>query len=198
MTKPVIRILIVDDEADARELLVHGLARKGYAAEGACDGEEACALLDGTFDAVVTDLVMPRLDGLGLLKRIPELNPRAIKIVITSFADKERAIAALNLGANQLIEKPFTTQKLVDILERTLGERALDSPSEALRRRLDALPVTVRERELVLHLLKGFSNKEIARLMDVREQSVKNYLHHMYAKIGITSRSELFHMMFPL
>ncbi len=191
------KVLIVDDEIDARELIVHGLARKGFATFGACDGEDACAKLDGSFQAIITDLVMPRLDGLSLLARVPELNPGAIIIVITSFADKERAIAALNLGADYMMEKPCTTQQLAEALRLLLGAR-LTGATTRTQRILETLPFTPREREVVSHLLKGCSNKQIAELMEVREQSVKNYLHQLYVKLGISSRSELFHILFPL
>ena len=195
------RILIVDDEADARGLLLRGLIRLGYDAHAAQDGAEATAMLASGFDAVVTDLVMPRLDGIGLLRLVAERNPRAVRVVITSFADKERVLAALNLGAHYLIEKPFTTQQLGDVLARLLDERAdhdVDGLERIFKRRLAALELGERERQLIVYLLKGLPNKEIAALLGIGEQSVKNALYLLYQKLGVASRSELFHLIFPI
>ena len=200
MTAPA-RILIVDDEADARGLLLRGLIRLGYDAHGAQDGAEAAAMLASGFDAVVTDLVMPRLDGIGLLRLVAERSPRTVRVVITSFADKERVLAALNLGAHYLIEKPFTTQQLGDVLARLLEERAehdVDGLERIFQRRLAALELGERERQLIVYLLKGLPNKEIAALLGIGEQSVKNALYLLYQKLGVASRSELFHLIFPI
>jgi DNA-binding NtrC family response regulator len=82
------RVLVVEDENDARDLLVRGLGRQGFTAEGAGDGLAALELLPRGWEVVVTDLLMPRLDGLGLLKQLPEKCPGALRIVITSFGDK--------------------------------------------------------------------------------------------------------------
>ena len=200
MTTPA-RILIVDDEADARGLLLRGLVRLGYDAYGAQDGAEAAGMLPGGFDAVVTDLVMPRLDGIALLRLVAERSPRTARVVITSFADKERVLAALNLGAHYLIEKPFTTQQLGDVLARLLVERSehdVDGLERIFARRLAALELGERERQLIVYLLKGLPNKEIAALLGIGEQSVKNALYLLYQKLGVASRSELFHFIFPI
>ncbi len=200
MTTPA-KILIVEDEADARGLLLRGLIRLGYDAHGAQDGAEAAGLLPGGFDAVVTDLVMPRLDGIGLLRLVAERSPRTVRVVITSFADKERVLAALNLGVHYLVEKPFTTQQLGDVLARLLVERAehdVDGLERIFKRRLAALDLGERERQLIVYLLKGLPNKEIAALLGIGEQSVKNALYLLYQKLGVASRSELFHLIFPI
>jgi DNA-binding NarL/FixJ family response regulator len=193
------KILIADDEADARELLLRGLARHGHEAIGAMDGAEALRLLDPSYDVLVTDLVMPQLDGLGLLRSLPSTVPHLIKVVITSFADKERAIAALNLGAHYLVEKPFTAQQLAEVLGRLLEERGQSATIEQIfQLRVRAMPITDRERQMVFYVLKGLPNLEIAGLLGIGEQSVKNYLSQLYRKLGVSSRSELFHLVFPI
>jgi DNA-binding NarL/FixJ family response regulator len=193
------KILIVDDEADARELLLRGLARHGHAATGAMDGAEALRLLDPSYDVLVTDLVMPQLDGLGLLRALPANNPGLIKVVITSFADKERAVAALNLGVHYLVEKPFTAQQLAEVIGKLLEERGQSATIEQIfQLRVRAMPITERERQMVFYVLKGLPNLEIAGLLGIGEQSVKNYLSQLYRKLGVSSRSELFHLVFPI
>jgi DNA-binding NarL/FixJ family response regulator len=193
------KILIVDDEADARELLLRGLVRHGHLATGAMDGAEALRLLDPSYDVLVTDLVMPQLDGLGLLRGLPANNPGLIKVVITSFADKERAIAALNLGVHYLVEKPFTAQQLAEVIAKLLEERGQSATIEQIfQLRVRAMPITERERQMVFYVLKGLPNLEIAGLLGIGEQSVKNYLSQLYRKLGVSSRSELFHLVFPI
>lgn len=193
------RVLVVEDENDARDLLVRGLGRQGFTAEGASDGLAAVELLPHGWDVVVTDLLMPRLDGLGLLKQLPEKCPGALRIVITSFGDKERVLAALNLGADYLLEKPFSAQQLGDVITRLLAERDDESQIDQLfTRRLAGLPLTPRERELVVLVMKGLGNKDVARQLDLSEQTVKNALFALYQKLGITSRTELFHLVFPV
>ena len=192
------KVLVVEDEEDARELLVRGLIRHGYQAEGAVDGEAACSRLTVDLGALVTDLVMPRLDGLALLKRASTACPRALRVVITSFADKERAVAALNLGADYLVEKPFTVAQIHETLQRLARVRADVPLADLLHERLAVLALSAREEQLVVHVLKGLANKDIATLMSVSEQSVKNYLFQLYRKLGITSRGELFHLVFPI
>lgn len=193
-------ILLVEDEAAARELLARGLARLGHRVTAVRDGAEAVSLLHRSWDVVVTDLVMPRIDGLHLLAEVNRLCPRALRVVITSFADKDKVVAVLNLGADYLLEKPFGVDRLAGILERLLDDRAgsTDNMVQFFQRRLLGLPLTARERDLVVGLLKGQSNKELAAAFGLSEQTVKNSLSTVYAKLGVQSRTELFHAVFPI
>jgi DNA-binding NarL/FixJ family response regulator len=195
----MVKVLIVDDEADSRELLVRGLERHGWSTASAVDGQEASRMIDGSYDAVVTDLVMPGMDGITLLSHITRQNEQALRVVITSFADKDRAVGALNSGAHYLIEKPFTARQLIDVVERLLARRSEPSGLEKiLQGRLDNLGLSERERNLIIQVLKGRGNKEIADLMGITEQSVKNYLYQLYKRLGIGSRGELFNLVFPI
>jgi DNA-binding NarL/FixJ family response regulator len=193
------RVLVVEDETDARELTVRGLQRHGFTAGGACDGVDALAQLGRGWDAVVTDLRMPRLDGLQLLGELRVRLPGAIRVVITSFGDKDNVLAVLNSGADYLLEKPFTVRQLADLLNRLLAEHCQTGQVDQLfARRLATLPLTQREREMVVLVLKGLANKEIADAMHIGEQTVKNALAAVYGKLGVTSRGQLFHHVFPV
>lgn len=194
-----IRVLVVEDEDDARELTVRGLARLGYEAAGACDGVDALARLPRGWDVVVTDLRMPRLDGLQLLGELRTRLPGAVRVVITSFGDKDSVLAALNGGADYLLEKPFAVRQLAELLERLLRDRREASEVDQLfARRLATMPLTAREREMVVLVLKGLANKEIADALGIGEQTVKNALAAVYGKLGVTSRGQLFHHVFPV
>ena len=194
------RILLVEDEKDARELLVSGLNRLGYQAYGACDGMVAVEQLDQPWDAVVTDLMMPRMNGIQVLAAVRDKCPGAVRVVITSFGDRDRVLAALNNGADYLIEKPFSTKQIAEILGRLLAERKQtgNQIDQLFSLRLAELDLNERERSLVVFVLKGLPNKEIANHLKIGEQTVKNYLGNVYAKLGVSSRSELFHLIFPV
>jgi DNA-binding NarL/FixJ family response regulator len=197
MTDP--RVLVVEDERDSRELTVRGLARHGFAASGACDGLDALDQLAGGWEVVVTDLRMPRLDGLQLLGELRTRLPGAVRVVITSFGDKDNVLAALNGGADYLLEKPFTVRQLADLLNRLLAERnEAGQVDQLFVRRLATLPLTAREREMVVLVLKGLSNKDIAEVLNIGEQTVKNALAAVYQKLGVASRGQLFHHVFPI
>ena len=194
------KVLLVDDEVVARDLLARGLAREGFTVEVAGDGEQALQRLTDDVDFVVTDLLMPRLDGVALLERLSERGHRALRVAITSFADKQRVVSVLNAGADYLLEKPFTVDQLARLLERLARER--DGDAHALGRffhaRLLGLPLTPRERELVECVLRGESNKQIAHRLGISEQTVKNTLSRAYSNLGVQSRGELFHRVFPV
>ncbi len=193
-------VLLVEDEITGRDLLARGLTRSGFDVVTAPDGADAMALLARGFDFVVTDLLMPRVDGLQLLEELNRRGHPAMRVVITSFADKERVVAVLNLGADYLLEKPFGVDRLTEILKHLESERGVgtDQLGRFFRRRLHGLPLTPRERELVELLLQGDSNKQIARKLAISEQTVKNTLSHAYESLGVQSRSELFHKIFPI
>ncbi len=182
----------------AQTLVVSGLSRHGYTAVSAVDGQEALGKLSG-IDVLLTDLVMPRMDGLSVLEAAREAAPSAVRIVLTSFGDKDRVIAALNLGADYLIEKPFTIIQLHEVIQRLLDQRSdAHGITGIFNARMNNLALTEREQRLVTYVLKGLPNKEIASLTSVSEQSVKNSLFYLYRKLGVSSRSELFHLIFPI
>jgi DNA-binding NarL/FixJ family response regulator len=194
------RILLVEDEATGRELLARGLTRAGYEVTTAENGVLAVKLLGGAFDFVVTDLVMPQGDGLSVLAELNQRRHPAARIVVTSFADKDRVVAVLNLGADYLLEKPFGVDTLCGVLERVAADRGDGTVhlTQFFRRRLLGLPLTLREREMVEMVLQGDSNKQIARKLGISEQTVKNALSHAYESLGVQSRGELFHAVFPI
>jgi two-component system nitrate/nitrite response regulator NarL len=192
-------ILLVEDEATGRELLARGLTRAGYEVVAAADGLQAAECLTREFDFVVTDLLMPHADGLAVLSELNRRKHSAIRVVVTSFADKDRVVAVLNLGADFLLEKPFGVDTLCAVLERLKAERG-DGTAHLAQffRRLLGLPLTPREREMVEMVLQGDSNKQIARKLGISEQTVKNTLSHAYESLGVQSRGELFHAVFPV
>jgi len=193
-------VLLVEDEAISRRLVAKGLTRLGYRVQAAADGLEALPLLHQKWDFIITDLIMPRMDGLDLLVQIQEHCPQAQRIVITSFADKDKVIRVLNLGADYLLEKPFGVDRLHDIMQRLNSDRSEQGGdiTQFFQKRLQGLPLAEREKEIVALLLKGHTNHAIAQATGLGEQTIKNTLSTIYARLGISSRTELFHAIFPL
>jgi CheY-like chemotaxis protein/hemerythrin-like domain-containing protein len=118
------RILVVDDDADDREGLRRILSREGYKVDPAIDGLDAlekAARLD--YDLVLTDLLMPRLDGLSLLERLRGAKPHLPVLLITGFGDWGSYARAIEMGAAAYLCKPFRINELLDGVRKALGEK---------------------------------------------------------------------------
>jgi nitrogen regulation protein NR(I) len=115
----VAHVLIVDDEVNIRRVLAAMLKREGYEATTAADGEQALAVLaKSPVDVVVTDLVMPRMGGMDLLKRVSADFPDVPVIVITAHGSVDSAVAALKAGAFDYITKPFEQEELKKVIAK--------------------------------------------------------------------------------
>jgi DNA-binding NarL/FixJ family response regulator len=202
------RVLIVDDEVDTRDFLGRALRRAGFDVVLAGDGQEALAVIDAATAVVVTDLIMPRMGGLELLDALRERGLEPIRIVITSFADKDNVKAALNSGADYLIEKPFTGPQLASAIEHLRAQRAGRKPasggadedalSDLFRDRVRSLPLSDVEKRIVILIAKGATNATISGALQLSEQTIKNRVSMIYRKLGVAGRTELFHLLFPI
>src|SRR5262249_58827263 len=131
------RILIVDDEANARTALAELLRDDGYTVETAADGFKALPKLDDFApDLVLTDLKMPGLDGIGLMRKARERDPECVAIVMTAFGAVETAVAAVRDGAGAYVTKPINVDELSLVVERALERRRLRAEAGQLRERL--------------------------------------------------------------
>jgi len=102
------RVLVVDDEQSLRKVLAATLQREGYEVTVCSNGEEAIAALDRDgADVVVTDLVMPRMDGLTLLRKVVARHPDVPVIVVTAHGRIDSAVEAMKAGAFDFLAKPF-------------------------------------------------------------------------------------------
>jgi two-component system response regulator HydG len=137
MSKP--KILVVDDEATARSGLAKLLEQEGYPVELAADGEEALtSVVENPPGLVITDLKMPNMDGMELLKQLRERGIETPAIVTTAFGDVTTAVAAMRAGAEDYLTKPIDFDALLLVVERTLARDELKSEAENLRRQLRA------------------------------------------------------------
>jgi DNA-binding NtrC family response regulator len=127
------RLLLVDDDEAACRLLAEVLQRESYEVVPTLSADEALALLDesGPFDAILTDLRMPRTSGLDLLRIVRERDPAALVLVLTAFGDATAAGEAIRAGAYDFISKPYDIAALRETLGRALGRRRLVSISRS-------------------------------------------------------------------
>ena len=132
-----VRVLVVDDEQSMRELLAIMLRQAGYEVVVAEGGEAAVERLKSeTFDLVVTDLRMRKVDGLAVLKAAKEFSPRTAVLVVTAFASTETAVEAMKLGAYDYVTKPFKLDELKLTVSNALERRRLQDENQALKRQL--------------------------------------------------------------
>lgn len=121
-------IIVADDDTNVRRVLVAMLKREGYSVFPACDGNEAMAVLRlHEICAVITDLKMPRMDGMALLKHIEQSYPEIPVIMITAHGTVETAVQALKLGAFDYLAKPFERDELKRIVRKAVKTRSLNS-----------------------------------------------------------------------
>jgi DNA-binding NtrC family response regulator len=120
-----IRLLVVDDEKNQRELLEGFLQKKGYAVRSAGGGEEALAWLkENGCEVILTDHKMPGMDGTTLLKKVKALNPEIVVVLLTAYGTVEKAVEAMKLGAYDYLTKPIDLDELLILLGR-IEERLL-------------------------------------------------------------------------
>ena len=130
-----LRLLVVEDEPELRDILVQGLARRGYSVTAAADGENAVATLaDQEFDVILLDLRIPGRDGIQVLQQIRADGLDAEVIIVTGHADIETAIEALKLQAFDYLLKPFPMAELLQAVNRAAEHRRLRLENRSLRR----------------------------------------------------------------
>jgi two-component system chemotaxis response regulator CheY len=121
------RVLIVDDSAFMRKMILSNLSKYGYTLAGeAGNGEDAVsAYVECRPDIVTLDITMPVLDGIGALKEILEVDPKAICVIISALGQDVLINEALQRGAKGFVIKPFNGRQLVDALEKAFGNEQI-------------------------------------------------------------------------
>ena len=120
------KILVVDDQESMREFLEIMLTKEGYQVVVAEDGEHACEILNkDTFDLVISDIRMKKIDGIGVLKKVKDVSPGAIVVLISAFATAETAVEAMKEGAYDYIPKPFKVNDLRRVVKSALKSKAM-------------------------------------------------------------------------
>lgn len=133
------KILIVDDEILVRDFLAETLRRKGLDVQTAENGQKAFNLLkENSFDLVITDMKMPDFTGIDVLKKVKELSPSTVVIVITAFGSIENAVEAMKLGAFNYLIKPFTPDTIEALIEKAKEHLSLVAENQYLRQQVSS------------------------------------------------------------
>lgn len=132
------KILIVDDDTAMGEMCKELLKSKGYSSDVVTSGREAIerATTNGTYTIILTDLVMPDIDGIEVLKKIKQQNPNIDVIVMTSYGTVTNAVEAMKLGAADYLTKPFKRDELIIVIEKILQLQRLEGEVDRLRSEL--------------------------------------------------------------
>jgi DNA-binding NarL/FixJ family response regulator len=212
--KATVRIVIADDHPIVRDglkkllLLEDDFEIVGEAGDGREVLEKVQALDP---DVLLLDLRMPNLDGLSALQALQQTNKRTRVIVLTASEDKNEFVQAMKLGCSGIVLKQTAPDLIVKSIRKVnSGEIWLDSHTTAAVMRQfstgqegsgggqtsggknrERSPLSTREREIVALVAQGYKNKEMAEKMFISEQTVKNHLHNIFDKLGVSDRLEL-------
>ncbi len=142
------RLLIVEDEETLCESLKRVLSREGYAVDTAGSAEAALEILqDGSFDLIITDIILPGITGIELLKKIKESRPEQIVIITTAYASLETAVEALRTGAYDYVVKPVMHEEIRQIVKNALTQMALQAENRQLKKDIEALRGMLKEKQ---------------------------------------------------
>ena len=203
----VITIALADDHTIFRDGLRRLLSLESdFEVVGeAKDGSEVIGIIqEKQPDILLLDLRMPGVDGLSLLQRVQAQKLKTKIIVLTASEDEGEYVQAMKYGTCGIVLKQTATELLIKSIRKVHGgEIWLDSRTTAAVMRQFASPadpsprdrekpaLSNREREIVACVAQGFKNKEIAEKMFISEQTVKNHLHNVFDKLGVSDRLEL-------
>src|SRR6266853_4116714 len=216
-TKSKIRIVVADDHPIFRDGLCRLLALEDdfEVVAQAQDGRQVLDVIQQFEpDILLLDLKMPGLDGLATLQRLQAARNKTRVIVLTASDDKNEFVQAMKLGTSGIVLKQTATELLIKSMRKVhAGEIWLDShttaavirqfvandeapavpapPPAPQQRDRERSPLSQREREIVALVAQGFKNKEMAEKMFISEQTVKNHLHNIFDKLGVSDRLEL-------
>jgi two-component system, NarL family, response regulator LiaR len=195
-----IRIVIADDHRVVRDGLRYLLGREpdidivGEAGEG----EQAVQIVRATRpDVLLLDLYMPVLDGHGVLAALGSLRHRPAIVVLTSATDDKHLVDAITAGATSYLLKTASTDQVIASVRdaatgtAVLGPDLLGRLTRAIRRQppIDPLQgLSARERQVLQLIAAGCSNREIARRLDIGEQTVKTHVSSILTKLGLRDR----------
>ncbi len=191
------RLAYIEDDRDAREIFSRKLAGDGFHCETFDAAEEFLPVASpGRYDLLLIDIRLPKQDGVRLLKQLRQRGVYTPAVIMTAFNSVAYAREALNSGANYLLEKPFRYASLVKVIRRTVS--APRSLHDYVDRGLATLGLSAREAEIAQLVLKGLSNKEIAQVTRISEQTVKQHVGQIFEKARVTTRAEFFSFLFPV
>jgi two-component system, LuxR family, response regulator FixJ len=188
------KVYVIDDDEAMRDSLDFLLVSADFNVtlfETALNFLDALPGLD--FGCVVSDVRMPGLDGIELLKRMKAANSPFPIVIMTGHGDVPLAVEAMKLGAADFLEKPFEDDRLIGMIEAAIRQAELAAKSEAVTLDIAARIATLspRERQVMEGLITGLSNKLIARDYDISPRTIEVYRANVMTKMQANNLSEL-------
>ena len=187
-------VAIIDDEESVRKSLVRVLQASGLHAIAFPSAEEFLDSPDGPIvSCVVSDLLMPGMDGLGFQRMLRTKLPHLSIVFITGHADIPASVMAMKAGAVDFLQKPVKGVDLIDAVrrasERSSIQRAANAESDSLKARYETL--TPRERQVFSLVAAGLLNKQVAAELGVAEKTIKQHRGHVVDKMAAQSLADL-------
>ncbi|MGB3292965.1 MAG: response regulator transcription factor [Phormidesmis sp.] len=203
------KILIVDDDRTLRAALSRYLTDQGFVVSSAASGTEGFEIFTlDTPDLIVSDVVMPEMDGFELCRRVRESGSGQLIpfIFLTGRCDLEYRIQGHSLGADDYLVKPFHPKELIAKIEAQLArasriraeiERALDVPSTDSSASVQLpLPLTPAEEKVFWEVVQGLTNKKIGDRLFISPRTVQTHLSSILSKLSLENRSQLIRYAF--
>ncbi|MBR0955921.1 response regulator FixJ [Bradyrhizobium japonicum] len=187
-------VYVIDDDAAMRDSLNFLLDSAGFAVTLF---DDALAFLEALpslkFGCVVSDVRMPGLDGIELLKRMKAQQSPFPIVIMTGHGDVPLAVEAMKLGAVDFLEKPFDDDRLTAMIDSAIRQAEPAAKSEAVAHDIAARVASLspRERQVMEGLIAGLSNKLIAREYDISPRTIEVYRANVMTKMQASSLSEL-------
>jgi len=187
-------VYVIDDDEAMRDSLNFLLDSAGF---GVTLFDDAQAFLDAlpglAFGCIVSDVRMPGLDGIELLKRMKARQSPFPILIMTGHGDVPLAVEAMKLGAVDFLEKPFDDDRLTSMIESAIRQAEPAAKNEAVSQDIAARVASLspRERQVMEGLIAGLSNKLIAREYDISPRTIEVYRANVMTKMQANSLSEL-------
>jgi two-component system response regulator FixJ len=188
---------VIDDDAAMRDSLCFLLRASGLAVRDHASAKTFLAALpELNVGCIVTDIRMPEMTGIDLLRSLGTSRPSVPVIVITGHGDIGLAVEAMKLGAVDFLEKPFSDDALLAAVEHALSRRQIDERRDTERAQIIARIelLSPRERDVLAGLVAGKQNKTIAYELDISPRTVEVYRANLMTKMQAASLSQLVRM----
>jgi len=188
------KVYVIDDDEAMRDSLDFLLAAADFQVslfETALDFLDALSTLD--FGCVVSDVRMPDIDGIELLKRLKAGGSLFPVVIMTGHGDVPLAVEAMKLGAMDFLEKPFEDDRLIGMIEAALrrAEPSVKNEAATIEIQSRIASLSPRERQVMDGLIAGLSNKLIAREYDISPRTIEVYRANVMTKMQAATLSEL-------
>ena len=188
------RVYVIDDDEALRDSLLFLLDSAGLTVTLFETAQQFLDTLPAlSFGCVVSDVRMPGIDGIELLKRLKAAHSAFPIVVMTGHGDVPLAVEAMKLGAVDFLEKPFEDDRLIAMIETAIRQAEPAAKSEAVTQDVAARAASLspRERQVMDGLIAGMSNKLIAREYDISPRTIEVYRANVMTKMQANSLSEL-------